>query len=1228
MDKGKILKYYINYESKVNITTSKSNTKHYQINQDELDDFFKLKKNYELVKKDQIIKVIKNTLRKDDKKIFNEKIADLDLEEINELITIDYLKSMMVDKIANSIYYQVQSIINATDITIMYPMYKNKPLYMYDCILDGNLKVHQMVVNKEVLLLLLSEKLTEDITDILINYEKEITKFISYILTIDYQLDIKQITNVCNKELENLFNFCFEDSDFSSYAILGDHYNDKNYDGIREEFVEIEKVRQSKKELPELLEKYFTNTSSSKDISEYETSFYFGSFNSEYPVNETQFKITNSIGNENFVAVEGPPGTGKSSLLREIIAKTIVSRTESLIKNWQEPWKMDNGIYVVPFLSKDMNSILVTSKNGPAIDNIINDINGEIDYFSSIAKEFIIEENNHKINPNYKGIVCARLGNKNNKDNFFHFFEKYFLTYLKDASEEVDLDNLINEFEEKICKIHNIYKDIISIIDLIKSKEIDETSINNEIKDLNEKKCILDDKILNNEKNFEFNQSRIDNLNNTKKNINSDIDELSNNLNENIKNIEKYNSYSELSTVKLFFNKKAKKYLKNNSLDKLKEESKKYEKAIKDYNLQILDIELHIRELELKIEEIINNLNIITDEKNRIYDNILKNKLLLKNIKIYNNLDMQLQGNLKSYSSFYDVFSDEYLFKQRIEIFLLSLKINQAYIIYHKEEILHNFKIFWNGKYICQKYYNSQSLYTKENEKNIRNLWNTFSLCFPVITTTLDSLVKRNFQLIPELFDLTLIDEAGQILPHYVVPALYRSKKVLVVGDVHQLKPIENIRNFSLKRMYPDESENVLNHLEIENRSVQEVANKISEIKDKNNVVMLKDHYRCEENIIEFSKKYVYSKLIGHVENSNNKLFNSNLVMFDVRGCKSKREHKNDLEVKTVIRVVEKIKEFNSSASIGIITPFSKQKSVILTKLQEEKYSDVMVGTVHTFQGKENDYIIMSTVIDDLVINNKSKNLYSFIGKEANLLNVALTRAKKQFILVGNYESLIQSNNYLKKVIEIIKEKGKIYSLFLDSIEELKDNHDVIDILNISDNDVNDIERLGITSYVTNNLVIGPRDHYQIFKNSLTNVAKSFTVCSPWLGEYVLDEDMLTKIEKVVTNNIDVKIYAGYSKLPANPSKDQLINAAAHFNRIESTRKIYNRLESILKSNLTIIAPTHAKFLILDDRYLFIGSHNWLSNSGKGTTNEISVLVTNKETIRYLKKKISIKSET
>lgn len=106
------------------------------------------------------------------------------------------------------------------------------------------------------------------------------------------------------------------------------------------------------------------------------------------------------------------------------------------------------------------------------------------------------------------------------------------------------------------------------------------------------------------------------------------------------------------------------------------------------------------------------------------------------------------------------------------------------------------------------------------------------------------------------------------------------------------------------------------------------------------------------------------------------------------------RKHYNQREI-DVIRD-EVIAHLPEQTDIGIITPYNVQVDELSRQLPA-----IESATVHKFQGREKDTIIMS-VVDDQITE---------FSDDPNLLNVAISRAKKRFCLVvsGN-EQLLKGN--------------------------------------------------------------------------------------------------------------------------------------------------------------------------------------------------------------------------
>ena len=99
---------------------------------------------------------------------------------------------------------------------------------------------------------------------------------------------------------------------------------------------------------------------------------------------------------------------------------------------------------------------------------------------------------------------------------------------------------------------------------------------------------------------------------------------------------------------------------------------------------------------------------------------------------------------------------------------------------------------------------------------------------------------------------------------------------------------------------------------------------------------------------------------------------------------------------------------------MGVITPYNKHKKSIQRQLVNK---EVKVDTVYGFQGKEKDIIIMS------FCRSKSGTFGPYLTRfieQPTQVNVAITRAKKKFIMIGNSRTLKQSE-LLGNVIEMMK---------------------------------------------------------------------------------------------------------------------------------------------------------------------------------------------------------------
>ena len=119
----------------------------------------------------------------------------------------------------------------------------------------------------------------------------------------------------------------------------------------------------------------------------------------------------------------------------------------------------------------------------------------------------------------------------------------------------------------------------------------------------------------------------------------------------------------------------------------------------------------------------------------------------------------------------------------------------------------------------------------------------------------------------------------------------------------------------------------------------------------------------------------------------------------------------NHIEARIALKVaIDYMKAGVSENDIGIISPYADQVKLISQK------TDIEVKTVDGFQGREKEIIIISTV---------RSNDYGQIGflKDLRRLNVAITRAKRKLIIIGNSDTL-KSNSTYERLIDFVDEKN------------------------------------------------------------------------------------------------------------------------------------------------------------------------------------------------------------
>jgi superfamily I DNA and/or RNA helicase len=252
-------------------------------------------------------------------------------------------------------------------------------------------------------------------------------------------------------------------------------------------------------------------------------------------------------------------------------------------------------------------------------------------------------------------------------------------------------------------------------------------------------------------------------------------------------------------------------------------------------------------------------------------------------------------------------------------------------------------------------------------------------------------------------FDTIIVDESSQLDTIMGMLLAKYGDKWIFVGDDKQLPPVAKC------------------HLNRDDLSTYK------RLKQFYIPILLKTHYRSHPHIIGFSNKYIYNnQLIINQACHNNilvlngsKYFGTNdpFIFVDVPGVHifdpNTKSCKNICEAEVVVKIIE---DYLNSGGIkdelGVITPYRLQKKEIKDKLSKSKVNgakEVEVDTVDAYQGREKDVIVISLVSTyNRIVNNKStiaNNPFKF-SADQDRFNVAITRARKKLIIVGNLNDI------------------------------------------------------------------------------------------------------------------------------------------------------------------------------------------------------------------------------
>ncbi|MCO6005038.1 ATP-binding protein [Actinoallomurus purpureus] len=312
--------------------------------------------------------------------------------------------------------------------------------------------------------------------------------------------------------------------------------------------------------------------------------------------------------------------------------------------------------------------------------------------------------------------------------------------------------------------------------------------------------------------------------------------------------------------------------------------------------------------------------------------------------------------------------------------------------------------------------------------------WQTLFLLVPVVSTTFASCGRLFSALGRESLGWVLVDEAGQAAPQAAVGALWRARRAVLVGDPLQLEPVvplpEAVQEL-LRQCYGVGPEWLPSRV-----SAQSVADRVNRMgtsvarrrKDGELETVwvgapLRVHRRCERPMFEISNAIAYDHLMvyGTAEKQfpDEKRTYSRSSWVDVVSA--------DTEGKWVpaegTALTQMLEKLHRRCGVGldrirVLSPFrdvvkgckaavqaldwaaSPLPGVKGYEKQVSEFINANIGTVHTMQGKEADVVILVLGTHP----QHHKGARDWASETSNLLNVAVSRAKRRLFVIGNHE--------------------------------------------------------------------------------------------------------------------------------------------------------------------------------------------------------------------------------
>ena len=728
-----------------------------------------------------------------------------------------------------------------------------------------------------------------------------------------------------------------------------------------------------------------------------------------YPlVLSQQFAVNTALQNltgGGLFAVNGPPGTGKTTLLRDIVAAIIVERATRL-SNLSSPasaftgksgWK--TGMYnrAVHLWKPELQGfeIVVASSNNGAVENVtieipkISEIDqswlDEADYFAGYGSRIIGQD--------AWAMLAAKLGNKSNRGDFVSNFwypadqeatkahledrkpprpEDGFLEFLRySQGQTVSWSAAVKRFKQALAAEQQLRTERMKVFELFVKRD----HLTGQLASLPE--------------NEEQARHQLNDVQSQHTRVQTEYLAAEQAI-EQAKQQQDVHLKRKPNWVETMFSLGRVSREWRDKETELTQALEKTQAAARPLKQQIDGLQRAVQDAEKLSRDLQRSRTIWDKELNETHAALENAHRAFPNIPTLTH--WQELGEKRELSS---PWADQEWDAARARVFLEALRLHKAFIVANAEPMRQSLQAAMDIL--------SGGVPPKAPPEAIKAAWTALFFAVPVISTTFASFDRLFSHLGAEDLGYLLIDEAGQAVPQAAAGAIWRARRTIVVGDPLQLEPVVTIPNTAQQAL---RRHHQVSELWLPSRtSTQQLADRVSSFgtslpSDDSPLWVgspLRVHRRCDHPMFDISNGVAYDGLMVYGTTPREPLTLPESAWIDVQATEAD-SHFIPAEGGVARQLVEHLLAADITADqIYVISPFR----VVIRELQHLlPLPRERVGTIHTTQGKEADVIIL--VLGGHPARPGAK---AWASQRPNLLNVAVSRAKRRLYVIGNHDA-------------------------------------------------------------------------------------------------------------------------------------------------------------------------------------------------------------------------------